>query len=135
MDNMVTIPKDRDDPFYRYKRNKIQASTISKNGGTTILHNIKIISEQIYRTINDLKLIFTKSLKTIVKINHDKIHIKGIYSVEILESVLENFINRNVICKICGNPETVNKSKSIINSNKKHNNQNIYYCQACGNKQ
>lgn len=56
----VTIPKGSIDQFYWYKRHTIYASIVSKNGGTTIIHNGDIIAKEIYRTIDDFS--FSKKL-------------------------------------------------------------------------
>lgn len=129
MDNSttVTIPKDLLDPFYRYKRHMIESSIISKNGGTTIIHNIDIITSEINRTADDIKKLFITTLSTSAikkKLQNKKyqIHIRGKYQNFQLEEILENYILHEIICKTCGNPETIKSHEK-------------YRCKACGNTQ
>jgi len=118
----INIPKDNLDPFYRYQRSIIQSETNSKNGGTTILTNLDKIAKDIYRTTDDLIKVLKKQLATSIQFKNNCIIIKGYHKAEVLDNIIEDYIKNNVLCELCGNPETL-----PIGKNQK------YQCQACGN--
>lgn len=118
----VNIPKSSDDPFYRYKRHILVVTETSKYGGTTIVTNADVVAKEIYRTLDDLKFLFTKTLGTSVVKKDQGLSLRGKYSQQALEVVLENYIMNGVLCHVCGNPETVKEGKN-------------YRCNACGNTQ
>lgn len=108
------------DPHYRYKMQPIMTDRIAKNGGTTIISNASAIAHDIYRELPDLKSCFAKGLGSKVDIVENTLHIPGDHDVEILQGILQKYINNKVLCEKCGNPETLpHKKKS-------------YKCQACG---
>ena len=108
------------DPHYRYKMQPIRTDRIAKNGGTTIITNAGAIAPDIYRELSDLKSCFAKGLGSKVDVVENTLHIPGDHSAEILQNILQKYINNKVLCEKCGNPETLpHKKKS-------------YKCQACG---
>jgi len=108
------------DPSYRYKMEPLKVTYIAKNGGTTIINNAKQISKDIYRAISDLKSCFAKGTAGSVHIIDDTLSITGDHKVSELQLILMNYIKLNVMCKGCGNPETV-----LWKKRKRK-------CQACG---
>lgn len=109
-----------EDPCYRYKMHEIKHEFISKQGGTTVIDNALTIATEIYRELNDLKSCFSKGLGSKATVIDNKIHIPGKHTLTTLQSILQKYINKNVLCPKCGNPET-----PIFKKNKRK-------CQACG---
>jgi translation initiation factor 2 beta subunit (eIF-2beta)/eIF-5 len=111
------------DPYYRYKMHPIKGVPIAKNGGTTVIFNAEQIAHEIYRELADLKSCFAKGTAGRVQIIGTSLHIPGTHDSESLQRILSRYINDNVLCQKCGNPETVTWKK------KKRR------CQACGKVQ
>ena len=99
----INIPSDMIDPFYRYKRHPIVVNYIKKNNGITTLENIIIIAKELNRNRKDIIKFLQKQIG--VSINN-KNQINKIIPQELLEEYLEIYINNNVLCKKCNNPET-----------------------------
>ena len=111
----TTIPKDMEiDPFYRYRRELLVVETCK---GFTLLKNIDSISLSLDRNSNGI----IKYLSTQLGTSNKKNSLKGIFSGNELELLIEKYINNFVICKqsTCGNPETYLNNRKMI-------------CKACG---
>ena len=95
------------DPFYRYKRNKLD---IKKEGEFFVIKNINIIAPQIYSNVNDIIKYFSKFMGQ--KIIQDKItkHYKYKDASNSIncDNILEEYIKHFVICKKCNIPEYYN---------------------------
>ena len=117
----VNIPKSSDDLFMRYKRDVIEINYFTKKGGITQLLNIEKIAKEIY-TETPVLLAFIQKNRCTSKpmMNSNGIFLQGMFSVEVLEKIIEEFIEKIVICSVCQNPEY------SIEEGKK-------YCKACGN--
>lgn len=111
------IPKNTIDPFYRYRREVIRVR--SGRANTTVVENVGTISKQINRDLTILNDVFKKSLGCSGSIRNGEIHLKGDYSVHLLEATLEKFILDDIVCSHCGCIET-----SYVRSKK--------ICSACG---
>jgi translation initiation factor 5 len=115
---IVNIPKDIDDPFFRYKRHTIETRIINKSNGITEMTNLNVISKELDRSPDDI----IKFLKTRLGLRINKKH--QIYTsctnAANLEKLLEMYIKKHVLCKKCNNPET---------------GQETLVCKACGASQ
>lgn len=131
MHTRVNIPRDNLDPFARYWRYQIIIS--SGKGNTTKIENLSSIAHQLGRDPDIIANFLKKELGTSVKKiagdkngskssrsnQEQKYSIGGQFSVDQLEDLLEKFIDREILCQQCGNPET-----SVENGSKR--------CRACG---
>ena len=92
------------DPFYRYKREKIQIS-IQKN--KTVLNNIEKISVDLERNCDLLIEYLKKKFETnIITKNNNYIINRNISSKEI-DIAINEFTEYLVLCNKCGLPETL----------------------------
>lgn len=134
---LVNIPTSQIDPFYRYKRNKVELDFIriedsdkidgimrklkifslflkfvASHGGQTEILNLNIIAGQLNRDVEILARHIKKSL------NMNLTKFKGIFRLPVqvntntIDNSIEDFVKRFVICKECGNPEIKNKELS-----------------------
>lgn len=106
----TTIPRGSLDPFYRYKRPVLKTKLGKAN--TTIIENLDDVS----RALNRPSPTILSFMKTKLGTSGQKATLKGSFSTQELEDVLEAFIEKDVLCRVCGNPETVDGR-----------------CSACGN--
>jgi len=113
----VNIPKSNVDPFYRYRRDFIQISPGKAN--TTVINNLETIARQIDRSINEIGNYMKKKTGTNVFIKNNETTLKGFFTHEQLDQLIEEYIETNVLCNVCGNPETFIQDKKKI-------------CKACG---
>lgn len=113
----VNIPRSVEDPFYRYTRQTIKLKHIAKNGGMTVLENLDQIALAIGVQTSFLAKVIMKGLNTsLVKV---PISLRGVFSSNDIENIIESFIIAYVICPNCDNPEFLEKKKKRI-------------CKACG---
>jgi translation initiation factor 5 len=116
----INIPKTINDPYYRYKRNALHVKT---NGGT-ILANLEIVAKDLFREAKDLLKYFGIESATHSFEKNNQYRLKGTFTTEKLEKLLENYIENYVLCKECTRPDTF-----LCSDNKK----NLYLaCTACG---
>lgn len=125
MSNLINIRglKDQEDPFYRYKMEKIE---LVKEGSFYAIKNICQISTALNREpqqlVSFLKKVFASAFvykNGIVKCT------KTDLTSSALQEAIYQFIENNVLCKKCSLPETV-----ILVEKKK----TFMVCQACGQK-
>ena len=126
MTTQVNIPRDIEDPFYRYKMPILQIKIEGKgNGIKTIIPNLTAIADALGRH-PDYILKFFGFIKGTATINDNKSNryiINGSHNINELNSVLDKFIELYILCKQCRNPET------LLNVSK----EKIYLkCKACG---
>lgn len=122
----VNITNDKDikeDPNYRYKRDLLDIVHEGKGNGGTRIQNSKKVAKQLNRTEQQLSKFICYELGTGTKVKDDGINIIGTHSVKKLESLVELFIQKFVLCPKCKLPET---ELSVENKVIKHN------CKACG---
>lgn len=116
----VNIPKDNIDPFARYKRDVLETTIIKKE---TIVNNFSAVCKQIYREPEFVCQWLKKKLATSASVSKDgSCKVKGLFSSQTLDDIIEDVIVKHVICKTCGNPETVESKSS-----------QKLRCKACGN--
>jgi translation initiation factor 5 len=113
---------NKDDDHYRYKRPKLVVKIESSgNGVKTKIVNIDEVSVSLYRQSDVLVKYFSYSLGTIAEKNDT---LKGHHTYEILNNLLETFIEKYVQCVLCKIPET----DFLFDSKKKLKSK----CKACG---
>ena len=100
----VNIPRSAIDPFYRYKRNVIQ--TQGGKGNNTVVKNIDAIAKQLDRSPEQIATFFRKKLSVNVRIDKRGFIMAGQYTIPMLEDLLEEYIEKYILCPECGNPET-----------------------------
>lgn len=118
------------DPFYRYVMPKIEVKVEGTNKMIrTYIMNINIIAECLNRTTEYINTYLGQELS--VNQCYDKqterFYVSGKYDQQKIQSVLQKMINAFVLCKKCGNPETVN----TISGKKKNTTINLI-CRSCG---
>ena len=123
MDNnkTINIPRKMNDPYYRYKRHQMKAKM---DGGTNLL-NLEVIAKDLQRNAEDLLKYIGIETATHSFQKNKGYRLKGNFSIEKLEMVIEKYIDQFVICKKCSKPDTF-----ICLDSKK----NLFVvCTACGN--
>ena len=101
---MKNIGGDKNDVFYRYKRNTIQTEKIDKQGGLTKITNMQCIQRQL-GVGKDFISLFYKAIK---KTGHPQVStgvFRGNIPVDVLENILEKLIQEHVLCPKCKLPE------------------------------
>uniref|UniRef100_A0A6C0JA64 Translation initiation factor IF2/IF5 domain-containing protein n=1 Tax=viral metagenome TaxID=1070528 RepID=A0A6C0JA64_9ZZZZ len=117
--NMINVNGDESDPYYRYKMPRINTTFINQKKGLTDWTNASIIATAIYKTPEQIKKYMCKKLGTKASISKmGGIIFSGKLDTDTLQDILQTYINKNVMCKKCNSPETVEER-----------------CQSCGNKQ
>ena len=118
----VNIPRDIEDPFYRYKMPVMDCVHQGRgNGVKTIIVNLVEIADALERDVVYIMKFFGFHLGTNASLKNKKYTINGKHDRHDLEDALDVFIDKYVICGMCGNPETVIR-RSKLN------------CKACGAK-
>jgi translation initiation factor 5 len=116
-----------DDPFYRYVVKKIK---IKHETGKTVIFNNDIISKQTGRPNDWIVTYIGQALgvsTNIDKKNQNKCILTGKHDECILQEKYFEFVKKYILCKSCGNPETIPK---IIG--KKKNSNIELLCRSCG---
>lgn len=96
-----------DDPFYRYKRPVV---TVEKTKRKIILSNMADVCKSIGRELGDVKKVLGKRLGRAVKIKDGQLEFPNFGGNDLHENVddiIEEYIERHVICQKCDNPETI----------------------------
>lgn len=94
------------DPFYRYKMEPINLISTRKNGGTAIVKNTVAICTSLARDPKHVARYISKVIGRSVKLQDNCLVINGDTRTEELQNILQDYINKFVLCKVCGNPET-----------------------------
>jgi len=125
---MVNIPRSVVDQYYRYKMPELEAKVESRgNGIKTVIVNIADIAKALARPATYPVRYIGYTLGALVDINEttNRYIVNGKHSEEDLSALLDGFIDKYVLCKHCGNPETilsVTKDQSTLRLK----------CKACG---
>lgn len=105
------------DPFYRYKMPNVIVKNMKNK---THILNMNEICSSIGRDDSQVIKYMKKRLATSILISEKhEIKINGNYTTQQIQSIIMEFVEKNVLCKICGNPETKIEDEKII-------------CEACG---
>ncbi|KAF2768137.1 putative eukaryotic translation initiation factor 5 [Teratosphaeria nubilosa] len=122
----INIRRDVQDPFYRYKMERLQSKVEGKgNGIKTVVVNLSNVAQQLYRPPNYVIKYFGFELgaQTNIDPKDDRWIINGAHEASKLQDHLDGFINKFVLCKSCKNPETVVSIKD---------GEILMDCKACG---
>ena len=108
---MATYPIDRrvNDPFYRYKMPRLQSKIEGKgNGIKTVIPNMSDVSKALHRPPTYATKFFGCELGAQVKFDeaHDRYIVNGAHDAPKLQTLLDGFIQKFVLCASCSNPET-----------------------------
>lgn len=119
----VNIPRDSDDPFYRYKRIVLNVTSINKNNGTSViqLDELTKLSKDLDRDVKQIISYIQHKTHSRISKQSSCYHIRGQFSTKEIDDIIEEYIDMHVICGLCGNPETIEGKKSIT-------------CKACGGR-
>jgi translation initiation factor 5 len=106
---MINIPREIKDPHYRYKMPRLVTKIEGKgNGVKTIILNLPEIAKALNR--RPIYLIKYLGIELGAQVNSDELNsryiINGNHDAEKLQSLLDSFIKRFVLCASCSNPET-----------------------------
>ncbi|KAI8608087.1 domain found in IF2B/IF5-domain-containing protein [Chytriomyces sp. MP71] len=124
---MINIRRDVTDQFYRYKMPKLISKIEGKgNGIKTVVPNMSDIAKALSRPPSYPTKFFGSELGAQTKVDEktDRYIINGAHDAEKLQTVLDSFITKFVLCPKCLNPETdliIQKDETITRN-----------CQACG---
>ena len=125
---MVNIPRRITNQFYRYKMPELITKVESRgNGIKTVLVNLSDIAKALARPTTYPCRYIGYTLGALVDMNEttDRFIVNGKHSDDDLNALLDGFIDKYVLCKHCGNPETiltVSKDQSQLRLK----------CKACG---
>ena len=125
---MVNIPRSNTNQFYRYKMPELEAKVESRgNGVKTVIVNLSDIAKALARPTTYPCRYIGYTLGALVDMNEEtnRYIVNGRHSAEDLSLLLDGFIDKYVLCKNCGNPETImTVSKDMSKLRLK--------CKACG---
>lgn len=99
---MIPIDRNADDPFYRYQMPEV---VVSHETGKTIIQNLKEISEFLFRDPAHILKFLSMSFGCIGT-SDQKYVLNGDFDSKRIQNGIYDFIDRFVLCKECGNPET-----------------------------
>lgn len=127
---MINIKRDVQDPYYRYKMPRIQCKIEGKgNGIKTVFVNLADVGKALARPPSYVTKFFGAEVGALSQVDDrtQKYLVNGVHDQEKLQSLLDVFILKFVLCPACENPETVLKvSKKDATITRT--------CQACGNR-
>ncbi|KAH3663876.1 hypothetical protein OGAPHI_005279 [Ogataea philodendri] len=125
--SLINICRENNDPFYRYKMPAIQAKTEGRgNGIKTNVLNAADVAKALARPTAYVIKYFGFELGALTNIDDEKekFVVNGQHDAGKLQDVLDNFINKFVLCPSCKNPETeltITKDDNVMRD-----------CKACG---
>lgn len=124
----VNMNNQIQDGFYRYKIPIIETRLMGKGPGRrTALLNVEKIAKALDRPVSYLLKFVCYEIGTHFRIDkHDNNYIiNGAHEPRIIQNLIFDFIEKYILCRHCGNPETTYKikvNKKLIKCN----------CSACG---
>ncbi|KAK7490184.1 hypothetical protein BaRGS_00018529 [Batillaria attramentaria] len=124
----INIDRSNIDPFYRYKMPRLLAKVEGKgNGIKTVIVNMPEIAKALSRPPTYPTKYFGCELGAQTQFDgkNDRYIVNGSHDAEKLQTLLDGFIKKFVMCDACSNPET-----NLIVSAKKGTIQQ--HCIACG---
>ena len=105
----INIRRDVKDAFYRYKMPRIQSKIEGKgNGIKTVVSNMPEVAKALARPPSIVTKFFGNELGSIVHCDDktSRYVVNGAHEAEKLQTVLDGFISKFVLCGPCENPET-----------------------------
>lgn len=127
MSQMINIRRDVKDTFYRYKMPKLLSKIEGKgNGIKTVVSNMVDIAKALNRPPAYVTKFFGSELGSLSICDEKAARyiVNGAHEAEKLQTLLDGFISKFVLCQACDNPETdlsVSRDGTIYRS-----------CKACG---
>lgn len=103
--------KDHGDPFYRYKM-----PLFTK--GRFHMFNIEAIAESIYRKPKDIVQYLQKQMGMSIKLEGKFAKTTAVLNAEVIQNYIFEYIEKFVLCKNCGSPETMPRCNSCGFQNK-----------------
>jgi translation initiation factor 2 beta subunit (eIF-2beta)/eIF-5 len=94
-----------EDPFYRYKMEKVKV-LIQKN--KTVITNLNKISEILKVNPVVLHKFISKNLNTHSIYKNEKWILNGIFNADNIQKIIYEFTEQFIKCKSCGVPEIIN---------------------------
>ena len=128
--NSINIRRDVQDAFYRYKMPRLQSKIEGKgNGIKTVIPNMVEVAKALARPPAYITKFFGAELGALSNCDEKaaKYLVNGAHDAEKLQTLLDVFIAKFVLCPHCDNPETdlsVSKKDGSI----------FRTCQACGHR-
>jgi translation initiation factor 2 beta subunit (eIF-2beta)/eIF-5 len=104
MNQKVNIGGDRNDPNYRYKRDRLVLSKTNKKGGIIHITNMQQILKQLHTSSHFEDKFYQKLKQTGIHMISAGAF-KGGLTVEKAESILEILISKYILCPKCRLPE------------------------------
>ncbi|CAB3995232.1 eukaryotic translation initiation factor 5-like [Paramuricea clavata] len=107
---MVNVNRKNTDQFYRYKMPKLLAKVEGKgNGIKTVIVNMVDIGKSLKRPAAYPTKFFGCELgaQTQIDLKNERYIVNGAHDGEKLQEILDDFIQKFVLCPECENPETV----------------------------
>lgn len=107
---LINVRRDISDNFYRYKMERLVTKVEGKgNGIKTVVVNLPSVARSLDRDPNYVIKYFAFELgaQTNTDPKDDRWIINGVHESSKLQDLLDGFIKKFVLCKKCGNPETV----------------------------
>ncbi|EIN13232.1 eukaryotic translation initiation factor 5 [Punctularia strigosozonata HHB-11173 SS5] len=126
---IVNIRRDVDDKFYRYRMPLLMTKIEGKgNGIKTVIPNMSDVARALSRPPTYPTKFFGCELgaQTSFDEKNDRYIVNGAHQADRMRELLDNFIEKFVLCKSCKNPETdliITKTDDIIRD-----------CKACGQR-
>jgi len=106
---MINVNRNTNDMFYRYKMPKLVAKVEGTgNGIKTVIVNMTAIAKALNRPPTYVTKFFGCELGAQVQMiaEDDRYIVNGAHDPEKLQTLLDGFIKRFVMCRNCDNPET-----------------------------
>lgn len=118
-------PRNRDG-FGRYKMPRLLVQV--EKGSRTVLINLNAVAKSLDRSPTDLSKFLRCQLSTQVndRPKEDRYIFSGVHLQDTFQSYLYDYIDRFVLCTICGNPETSLTGQLRMNAKLRQS------CKACG---
>ncbi|KAK5988863.1 Eukaryotic translation initiation factor 5 [Cladobotryum mycophilum] len=106
---LVNVRRDVKDSFYRYKMEELQTKVEGKgNGIKTVIVNLPSVAASLARPSSHVIKYFGFELGAPTKFypQGERWIINGAHQAKTLQDLLDGFIDKFVLCKMCKNPET-----------------------------
>lgn len=103
-----------DDPFSRYQRHHlIIKQEGSGNGKVSVLINLDSIAKDLGRKSKQIVSFLSKLNATSYQQKNKCYYLRGHFEESFLNNQIQLFINKFILCKTCGNPETTDEIESV----------------------
>jgi len=108
------------------ERFEVPFFVINVAGSKTIIKNFQVVAEKLRREKSVLAKFLFKELATPGVISGQELILQGKLHPRFVQEKLQSFVERTVLCKECGKPDT----------HLDHAGRNVFYvvCEACGAK-